>query len=280
VVTSSRIVGALGALGHEENVAVMVMTRSTNGTDTGVAGARPRRTIARAPRLPGGRAILGGLLVAAAALGTFVAARSSGTPDRSYAVAARAIPPGETLTSDHVRFEPIDLPSGVAASAFAEAAQLDGRVALGPIREGELVQVGQVSDRGPADPAAELSFSLERDRAVDGRLRSGDLVDVFVTYDDRTAAVAEAMRLVDVRERDDGSLARGTGLTVTLAITDPDDRAALIHAARAGDVTLVRSTHMAGAGASTTSGADGAGAPPAGPVGPQDDPTAPAAAAG
>jgi hypothetical protein len=180
-----------------------------------------------------------------------------------------------------VRLEPIDLPSGVAASAFAEAAQLDGRVALGPIREGELVQVGQVSDRGAADPAAELSFSLERDRAVDGRLRSGDLVDVFVTYDDRTAAVAEAMRLVDVRERDEGSLGRGTELTVTLAITDPDDRAALINAARAGDVTLVRSTHMAAVGAtSTASGADGAGAPPADPVGPPDDPVPPAAAPG
>jgi Flp pilus assembly protein CpaB len=267
-------------MGHEEYVAFMVMTRSSNGTDTGVAGARPRRTIARAPRLPGGRAILGGLLVAAAALGTFVAARSSGTPDRFYAVAARAIPPGETLTSEHVRLEPIDLPSGVAASAFVDATQLDGRVALGPIRKGELVQAGQVSDRGAADPAAELSFSLERDRAVDGRLRSGDLVDVFVTYDDRTAAVAEAMRLVDVRERDEGSLGRGTELTVTLAITDPDDRAALIHAARAGDVTLVRSTHLAAAGATSSASADGAGAPSVDPMGPPDDPVAPAAGAG
>jgi Flp pilus assembly protein CpaB len=259
----------------------MVMTRSTNGIDTDVTGPRPRRTIERAPRLPGGRAILGGVLVAAAALGTFVAARSSGTPDRTYAVAARAIPPGETLTADHVRLEPIDLPSGVAASAFVDATRLDGRVALAPIREGELVQVGQVSDPGAADPAAELSFSLERDRAVDGRLRSGDLVDVFVTYDERTAAVAEGMRLVDVRERVEGSLGRGTELTVTLAITDPDDRAALIHAARAGDVTLVRSTHLSSAGAaSNVTSSDGAGMPSPRRAGPPVDPAAPAAGAG
>ncbi|MGH9111733.1 MAG: SAF domain-containing protein [Acidimicrobiales bacterium] len=228
----------------------MVMTRSTNGADTDVAEVRRRRTIERAPRLPGGRAVLGGVLVAAAALGTFAAwERSSGAPDRSYAVAARAIVPGETLTGDQVRLEPMDLPSGVAASAFVDAAQLDGRVALAPIREGELVQLGQVSDPGAKGPAAEVSFSLERDRAVDGRLRSGDLVDVFVTYDERTTAVAEGMRLVDVRERVEGSLGRGTELTVTLAITDPDHRAALIHAARAGDVTLVRSTHLPAAGA-------------------------------
>ena len=122
--------------------------------------------------------------------------------DTSYAV-VRPIRPGQSLTDADVRFEPLDLPAGLAAAAFSDAS-VEGRVALGPIGDGELVQLGQVSDPGQASPGAELSFSIARDRAVDGRLRSGDLVDVFVTDDAGTTAVAEGVQVVDATARDDG----------------------------------------------------------------------------
>jgi hypothetical protein len=223
----------------------MAMTRAGNGVDAPVPGGGRRRTIDRRMGLPGARAIVGGLLVAIAGVCTFIAwQQASGTADRSYAVAARPIHPGESLTVDDVRFEPIDLPAGLAEAAFADSRAIEGRVALGPIGDGELVQMGQVSDPAQPSPAAELSFSIARDRAVDGRLRSGDLVDVFVTDDGGTTAVAEGVQIVDAAAHDGGSFG-GTGeLTITVAIADAGLREPLIHAVRQGEVTLVRSTHL------------------------------------
>jgi Flp pilus assembly protein CpaB len=181
-------------------------------------------------------------------LGTLVTWRqAAGTPDHAYAVATRSIAPGEVLADGDVRFEPIDLSGGVAGGALRAGDEVAGRVALGPLGEGELVQIGQLSDVGAEVPTAEVSFALPRDRAVDGRLRTGDLVDVFVTYDVGTDAVAEGVRVVAVSDGGGGSFTSTSEITVTLALTDPDGRAELIQAVRAGEVTLVRSTHLTGA---------------------------------
>ncbi|MFP3902041.1 MAG: SAF domain-containing protein [Acidimicrobiia bacterium] len=220
--------------------------------------AQPVRQVARPAGVPGGRAIVGGLLVALAGVATFVAwQRSTGTPGTSYAVAARAIGPGERLTVDDVRLEPIDLPDGVAAAAFTGAAEIVDRVTLGPVGEGELLQRGQLSDPAEGAPSVEVSFAIDPDRAVDGRLSAGDLVDVFVTMDGRTEAVAEGVRVAAVAGGDGRSFGGDRRITVTLALADPARRAPLIHAVRQGEVTLVRSTHLAGPGAPGAAGAGG-----------------------
>jgi SAF domain len=225
------------------------MARQGNGVDAPAGADVTRRVVGRRMGLPGARAIVGGLLVATAGVCTFAAwQQASGAAGTSYAVAARPILPGQSLTAADVRLEPLDLPEGVAAAAFRDASAIEGRVALGPIGDGELVQLGQVSDPGQASPAAELSFSIARDRAVDGRLRSGDLVDVFVTDEAGTTAVAEGMQIVDATAHDGGSFGTSGELTITLTIADPALREPLIQAVREGEVTLVRSTHMSGAG--------------------------------
>jgi Flp pilus assembly protein CpaB len=217
-----------------------------------------RRTLDR-PLLPSARAAVGGLLLALAGVGTFVAwQQASGIPDRSYVVAQRTISPGERVAADDLRVTPIDLPDGIAGSAFGDAAAVEGRVALGPIGQDELVQASQLSDARSAEPVVEVSFALARDRAVDGQLRSGDSVDVFVTYPDRTTAVAEHVQVVAANESGNASFA-GTGqVTVTLALDAIDRRADLIHALRAGEVTLVRST-LAGPGPDDAAAAGGHG---------------------
>ncbi len=226
------------------------MTRVGNGAQAPPAPGAPRRVTDRRAGLPGARAIVGGLLVAVAGVCTFLAwQEASDRADRSYAVAARAIHPGETLAARDVRFEPLELPAGLSEAAFTDASGIEGLVALGPIGPGELVQLGQVSEPGQQSPAAELSFSIPRDRAVDGRLRSGDLVDVFVTDDAGTTAVAERVQIVDVAERGDGSFASTGELTITVTMADPVLLEPLIQAVREGEVTLVRSTHLSpGAG--------------------------------
>jgi Flp pilus assembly protein CpaB len=224
----------------------MAMTRpATGGAGSGAEAPGARRRVERLRGLPSSRAIVGGLLVALAGVGTLLAwQQAAGSPAAAYVVASRPILPGETLAPDDVRLEPIDLPPGVAGGAFSDSAAVARRVALGPIGEGELVQASGLSEPGSGAAAAEVALALDRDRAIDGRLRSGDLVDVFVTYDDRTEAVAERVRVVGVSDTGGASFTSGSQITVTLALTDAGSRAPVIHASQAGEVTLVRSTHL------------------------------------
>src|SRR5262245_58984994 len=105
----------------------MVMTRSVNGgTGTELGPSAPGgRQVARPAGVPGGRAVLGGVLVALAGVGTFVAwSRAAAEPHQAYAVAAEDLRPGDPLTADAVRFVPMDLPGELAAAAFRDGAAL------------------------------------------------------------------------------------------------------------------------------------------------------------
>jgi Flp pilus assembly protein CpaB len=229
-------------------------TTAVREGERGSEGAGRRRVPGR-PVLPSTRAVVGGLLLAVAAVVTFTTWQSAaGTPDTSFAVADRSLRPGERVGAADVRVVPVELPAGLAARAFTRAEEVVGRVALGPIGEDELLQQGQLSDAASTVPRVEVSFALTRDRALDGQLRSGDRVDVFATYDDRTDEVVRGAQVVGVGDGDP-SLAAGDQVTVTLALEDVDRRAALVHAVRAGEVTLVRSTLSAGAWEASGSGA-------------------------
>lgn len=203
--------------------------------------------------------MIGGLLMAVAAVGTFVAwQQAAGGPESSYVVAARAIPPGQRLAPDDFQLAPMTLDRAAAAGAFSDVEAVTGRVSLGPIGQGELVQSAQVSDvpYGDAGSLVEVSFALPRDRAVDGRLRSGDRVDVFVTDGDRTHAVLEHVPVVMATDAASSSAVPTGDVMVTVGLEDPADRGDLIHAVRVGEVTLVRST-LGGFGSGPSSGSDG-----------------------
>jgi Flp pilus assembly protein CpaB len=233
----------------------MVMTRADDDAAPTVSPrAAPARVVSRAPGVPSARAVVGGLLVAAAGVGTFVSWQATATaPDDAYAVAVRSLQPGERLADDMVRFEPIDLPDGVARAAFDAPGELEGRVVVAPVGEGELIQSGSLSDQLGGGPVAEVSVTLARALAVDGRLRPGDTVDVYATDEDTTVA-ARDVRVVAVTEAG-GTFADGRELTVTLALGERSAGTPIVHAARAGQVTLVRTTHAVDA----PDRADGAG---------------------
>lgn len=244
----------------------MVMTRADEGgAPSDLHGLTPARVVARPPGIPGARAVVGGMLVALAGVGTFVSwQQASGSPEHSYAVAGEALAPGDPVTADTVRFVPIDLPAGVAAAAFDSPADLEGRVLVAPVGDGQLLQLGAVSDQVGGEPAAEVSITLGRDLAVDGRLRPGDTVDVYAT-EDETSLAAMGLRVVAVTEAG-GSFGDGSELTVTLALTDHADGAPIIQAAREGQVTLVRTTHAPARAPSTDRGTGPDVGPAAGPT--------------
>jgi flagella basal body P-ring formation protein FlgA len=96
---------------------------------------RPRRQ-----SLPGGRAVVGGLLVAAAAVGTYAAHGAAvATPGTRYVVAAHDVAPGRALVAGDLTTVAIDLPGGTRAVSFTDARPLDGAVTLGALRAGQLI---------------------------------------------------------------------------------------------------------------------------------------------
>jgi Flp pilus assembly protein CpaB len=204
---------------------------------------RRRRRFGDRPAVPNPRALVGGLLLAVAAVGTFLTWHAAaGTPDTTYVVARRAVRVGERLARDDLALAGAELPGGLAGGAFDDPEVVVGRVVLGPIGEGELVQASQLSTPGAAPATVEVAFSVPRDRALDGALVGGDRVDVFVTYDDRTQLVVARAQVLAVGGAEATGLADVGEVTVTLGLADDQPRAELIHASRAGDVTLVRST--------------------------------------
>lgn len=249
--------------------------RAAGGTVEG-NGARPLR---RRRPLPGGRAVVGGLLIALAAVGTFAGYANATSDHRlDYVVASHALMVGHRIVAGDLTTEPMDLPPSIAGSlAFRNPARLVGALLVGPVSAGELVQSGDVVADALAPQERELSFSLKASQAVDGTLQPGDRVDVLATYGNGTDATTLAVaRNVPVVARTDASASLGTAgdqaEVVTLALADSGETLAVAQAVNAGQVMLVRST---GATPATDSGSYRAPLPAPGAV-----PAAAGAAAG
>lgn len=231
-------------------------------------GPRPLR---RRRSLPGGRAVVGALLVTLAGVGVF-AGYTDATADKriNYLVAGTDLTIGERITRSSLAYLPMELPSLVRARSFREPDALVGAVVVGPVTRGELIQSSDVLLRGSGPPGREVSFSIESARAVDGRLQRGEMVDVLVTYgtgnEAYTVTVARGVRVID-RRQPRGTLGDGRDEVVTVSVPGEAQALALTHAVNAGAVTLVRTAgavDSGGAGGETNgSGSYQAPGPPA-----------------
>jgi Flp pilus assembly protein CpaB len=196
--------------------------------------------------LPGTRAVVGGLLVVVAAIGAYTVATSgSGRPSTSYVVAATPIAPGEALTGDDLAVVAIDLPASTASGAFTDPDELEGAVSLAALQPGDLLTRSTVAAGTSAPtPHHEVSFAVEKARALDGRLQLGERVGVLATYGTGDAAitlsVVEAATVVHLSGADDTLGSTGT-ITVALALGSADQAIEVTHAAEVGALTLTRS---------------------------------------
>src|SRR3954452_21931128 len=104
---------------------------------TGPSGGeqRLRRPVLRTHRgLPARRAIAGGVLVAAAALGLFTAFLRADSAGRDQLVVARrAIPAGTRLSASDLRLVPMHVPCPKRGHAFRSLDGFVGRLCVGPI---------------------------------------------------------------------------------------------------------------------------------------------------
>lgn len=232
------------------------MRTDGNGSASSASAQAPTRPLTRRRALPSGRAVVGGFLVAVAALGAFVAARGTGDgPSRSYVVVARDVVAGTTLRDADLRTSAVDLPEDLAARSFTDPSALVGRVLTTTLASGELIQASSVVGGSAADPRLQLSLPIEKARALDGLLVAGETVDVLVTYGSGSdGATFVVVRSADVLRVDQGQRTGLTGtseMVILLAVDSTEDALALTHASQAGKITLVRST-----AAGSTSGPD------------------------
>lgn len=193
--------------------------------------------------------MLGALLVTASLSGSWwLGQRDEGPPPGSWLVAATDLAPGQVLGRDDVEVRSLHLPAELAGRAVpaSRRSELDGRVVLGPVAQGELVQAGAVGAPAPDDRARELSLRVEADWALAGTLAAGDRVDLLVTYGEgsgsSTTRVLAGSVLRSVRSVEGDRMLGAATAVLTVAIDDPDRVLAVTNAARAGAITVVRAT--------------------------------------
>lgn len=211
----------------------------------------PRRAIVRHPGLPTGRAVVGALLVALAVMGLFVAyQQAEQTPSTTYAVVTGDIAAGQTLTAADVAMRPMELPADVAAITLTQLTQVNGAVALAPLRPGQLLQIDDVLLPGAtadadAPPSFEFSLQLDPSRTLAGALQIGEVVDLVATFGDGlqcAVVVAEGVTVRRVSATNDELIGPSGETTLTLAIGDPDRLLQTIYAVDEAALTVVRST--------------------------------------
>ena len=188
------------------------------------------------------RVLVGALLVCASGVGLYVAASDDGADGgRSVVVASRDLRPGQEIGPDDLLVARAQLPPSIVG--FATVEELVGRVVLGPVGSGELVQAAAVSaDRATGAAQREVAVTLPREQVAVGRLRVGDRVDLFVTYEEQTEAVVRGAPVVLLGAAGDDDLATSRDIRLVVALEADEAVVALVHALRTGEVTVVRST--------------------------------------
>lgn len=199
-------------------------------------------------RLPGGRAALGGLLVAVAVLGVLASSRGAdGPPLTPYVVASRSLAPGEVISSGDLSTVAVHLPDPLAGAAFTDRDRLEGATVLAPFEAGELIQAGAVSVSplpGERDLRHEVAVVLDPAHAGGGPPSPGERVEVIATYgsgvDSWTEVIADDALVLTAHADASDTVGSTGGITITLALDDGPVVLAVVHAAEAGVLTLVR----------------------------------------
>lgn len=223
----------------------MTQVRASNDE---AAGTPAHRSVGRRRGLPGGRAVVGGFLVALAAVGIFSAYTSiTAGPVTNYVVATRDLQPGEQLDGGDVALVPINLPDAQRQRAYDEIEPLIDATVIEPLVDGELLQEGSLIATGAEQGSRTVSFPIEPARAVNATLKNGERVDILATFgtggDACTHLIGSDIPIVAVNETTGTLVGQSGGMTVTVQVPAAEMGVAVAHAANAGVMTLVRTTH-------------------------------------
>ncbi len=220
--------------------------RSASTLTTSEAGGG--RAVTKKSPLPNSRAVVGGLLMAVAALGTFVAyQQSTQTRQTMYLVAGANLGAGHVLQRADLGSVTGNLPSVVAAHSFGDAKLVMGQTLVGPVQRGDLLQQSNLTATAVAPVSFEVPMQVDPGRFPTS-LRKGDNVDVLVTMgqgaDAKTTVIARAVRIADVGSSNSGALS-AAATSIRLVANDEVTETTLANAGAAGKVTLVASNGVA-----------------------------------
>lgn len=228
----------------ERRVVVSEESRSATGSTT--VGARLRRIGGRRG-LPGGRAVVGGFLVALAALGVFAAyLDATSGPERRWVVAARTLQAGQTLVLEDLALASMDVPGELEGRLYADPEALVGATVLVPLERYDVLLASHLATERVTDPREVLSFGIDAASALGGSLQRGDRVDVIATYrgdGGASVVIVEDAEVLDAGQPD-GLIGSAGRLTLTVAVAARSESLALAHAAASADLLVVRTTGL------------------------------------
>jgi Flp pilus assembly protein CpaB len=210
----------------------------------------------RQPRRADPRALIG-VFLTVAALAASVAFWVGASDARPVIVATRDLPAGTTLRSSDLTLAYVRMDDALFAAAVSAdmLSALVGRQLGEPIHAQQVLARAQVADRvGLAPNQVAITIPAKPDNAVDGRLRPGDTVQVFVTVTDKarneahTRVVLEKAQVYQVgREQSLGSTSvtsdseaspRGSIASLTLVVM-ADQARQLAEARRSGELDVL-----------------------------------------
>lgn len=225
----------------------MTTTQSQLGVGHSARGSGQRsrkgRRITRPRSLPGGRAVVGSLLIAASAVIVFAAyLDANAEPSTRFLVASEPISSGtviEDVASAQTLFSsaPLSLVDGVAVHAIGvdDLESIVGHTVVASLGAGELLQRSALLDGGRASAGHVMSFALPASDAVAGSLVPGETIDVLsTTRSGREPATSYVVRGVPVLAV--GSGGTGSSVVLTVALEDVAQVQALGHAVHTATV--------------------------------------------
>lgn len=217
--------------------------------------------IGRPRALPAGRVVVGGFLVAAAAVLVFAASVAGASSDhgRRWAVAARPLAAGTILSPDDLNMSTMRLSGTTGSLAFGHTAPLVGRTLAVALQPGELVENTMLAPAGSQPPLRPVSIPVDP-VSVTG-LVPGQPVDVLAiagagagsasgsgAVPGTVSVVARGATLMAVARPGSGLLSPSDSSQATVGVATLAEVEAVVAAAHAGTVALVAGEPSDGVG--------------------------------
>lgn len=198
--------------------------------------------------LPGGRALIGSILVVASAAGVLATHRAAtAPPDERFVVATRPVSAGSILSADDLGTVALALPSGMEAVPAEHADDLIGSPARHDLREMDLVRRDDVgpSDSGPEAGSTIVPVEVPRARALLDSVHAGSRVDLLSTDPDGsgTAVLAAGVLVVGVDDRGSDGIGASDRVGYRLAVPGADTASAVVDASVRSELTIVLSAN-------------------------------------
>ena len=203
-------------------------------------GATPRRRFTA--RFSSGHLVM----VVAGLLGTVlgVAALRHDPRGVPIAVAAREIRAGETVSSSDLRTARVSSSDDLLSTLLRakDVRGIRGRIAVATIEPGEPIVRRTLRAAAAPHRLRAMSIPIDPSRAVGGRLRSGDRVDVLFAGDEAVSIIVRDAEVIAVDAKGRGGIGETSSpFTVTLAV-DARQSQLLAVAIADGDISIARTT--------------------------------------